>query len=112
MDWAATENIRVFFSYGQTKTNNYLQNPPQFPGNLPSEKLVYEALDRLMARKTVITIAHRLSTIRSADVIFVIKDGRLVERGIHDELVREGGVYAGLERLQSGEEQSTEKLAS
>ena len=77
-----------------------------------SEKLVYEALDRLMARKTVITIAHRLSTIRSADVIFVIKDGRLVERGIHDELVREGGVYAGLERLQSGEEQSTEKLAS
>jgi len=77
-----------------------------------SEKLVYEALDRLMAGKTVITIAHRLSTIRSADVIFVIKDGRLEEQGTHDELVREGGVYAGLERLQSGEEQSTEKLAS
>ena len=77
-----------------------------------SEKLVYEALDRLMAGKTVITIAHRLSTIRSADVIFVIKDGRLVERGTHDELVRERGVYAELERLQSGEEQSREKLAS
>jgi subfamily B ATP-binding cassette protein MsbA len=77
-----------------------------------SEKLVYEALDRLMAGKTVITIAHRLSTIRSADVIFVIKDGRLVERGTHGELMHDGGVYAELERLQMGEEQPAEKLAS
>ena len=76
-----------------------------------SEKLVYEALDRLMAGKTVITIAHRLSTIRSAGVIFVIKDGRLVERGTHAELMRDGGVYAELERLQMGEEQTTERLA-
>jgi ATP-binding cassette, subfamily B, bacterial len=77
-----------------------------------SEKLVYEALDRLMSGKTVITIAHRLSTIRSADVIFVVKDGRLVERGTHEELIRDGGVYAELERLQMGEEQPAEKLAS
>ena len=77
-----------------------------------SEKLVHEALDRLMAGKTVITIAHRLSTIRSADVIFVIKEGKLVERGTHDQLIREGGVYAELERLQMGDEQTAERLAS
>jgi subfamily B ATP-binding cassette protein MsbA len=77
-----------------------------------SEKLVIEALERLMKGKTVITIAHRLSTIRSADVIFVIKDGRLSERGTHDELLRHGGLYAELERLQSGEEEPVEKVAS
>ena len=77
-----------------------------------SEKLVYEALDRLMAGKTVITIAHRLSTVRSADVIFVIKDGRLAERGTHDKLIRNGGIYAELARLQTGEEQHTERVAS
>ena len=77
-----------------------------------SEKLVYEALDRLMKKKTVITIAHRLSTIRSADVIFVIKDRKLVEQGTHDQLMREGGVYAELERLQMGEAQPAERLAS
>ena len=76
-----------------------------------SEKLVYEALDRLMAGKTVITIAHRLSTVRSADVIFVIKDGRLAERGTHDKLIRDGGIYAELERLQTGEEPHTERVA-
>jgi len=77
-----------------------------------SEKLVVEALERLMAKKTVITIAHRLSTVRSADVIFVIKDGRLIERGTHDELLQKDGLYAELERLQTGEEESAEKIAS
>jgi len=77
-----------------------------------SERLVYEALDRLMAGKTVITIAHRLSTIRSADMIFVIKDGRLVEKGTHEELIHDGGVYAVLERLQMGEDQPVGRLAS
>ena len=77
-----------------------------------SEKLVVEALDRLMQGKTVITIAHRLSTVRSADVIFVIKDGRLLEHGTHEELVERGGLYAELERLQTGEEEPAERIAS
>lgn len=77
-----------------------------------SEKLVVEALERLMEKKTVITIAHRLSTIRSADVIFVIKDGRLVEQGSRDQLVQRDGVYAELERLQLGESEPAERLVS
>ena len=77
-----------------------------------AEKLVVEALERLMKGKTVITIAHRLSTIRSSDVIFVIKDGRLSESGTHEKLLRNGGLYAELDRLQSGEEEPAEKIAS
>ena len=65
-----------------------------------SEKLVFEALDHLMEGKTSIVIAHRLSTIRRADVIFVIKDGGIVERGTHDELLKAGGLYFDLELLQ------------
>src|SRR6185312_8337718 len=75
-----------------------------------AEKLVVEALERLMKGKTVITIAHRLSTIRAADVIFVIKEGCIVEQGTHDQLVGSGGLYAELERLQSGESERTETL--
>lgn len=75
-----------------------------------AEKLVVEALERLMQGKTVITIAHRLSTIRAADVIFVIKDGRIVEHGTHDQLVSASGLYAELERLQSGEGERPETL--
>ena len=67
-----------------------------------SEKLVFEALDRLMKGKTSIVIAHRLSTIRSADVIFVVKDGEIVERGKHEELVGSGGLYADLYETQFG----------
>ena len=65
-----------------------------------SEKLVFEALDRLMEGKTSIVIAHRLSTIRSADVIFVVKDGEIVERGNHQELLKSHGLYAELYELQ------------
>ena len=65
-----------------------------------SEKLVFEALDRLMAGKTTIVIAHRLSTIRRADVIYVIDDGAIVEQGNHRELLKKGGLYARLHRLQ------------
>jgi len=69
-----------------------------------SEKLVFEAIDRLIKNKTSIVIAHRLSTIRKADVIFVIQDGRIVESGKHDELVDDSGVYANLYALQFGNE--------
>ena len=65
-----------------------------------SEKLVFEALDRLMEGKTSIVIAHRLSTIRRADVIFVIQDGTVVERGDHEELLKAGGLYSELYELQ------------
>jgi ATP-binding cassette, subfamily B, bacterial len=65
-----------------------------------SEKLVFDALDRLMKGKTSIVIAHRLSTIRSADVIFVIENGRIVEQGKHGELAAAGGLYAELYGIQ------------
>jgi subfamily B ATP-binding cassette protein MsbA len=68
-----------------------------------SEKVVMEALERLMKGRTVITIAHRLSTIRTADKIVVLKDGVVAEEGTHDELVERGGVYAQLYRIQSEE---------
>jgi ABC-type multidrug transport system fused ATPase/permease subunit len=67
-----------------------------------SEKLVIEALERLMKGRTVITIAHRLSTIRDAHMIIVLKDGVIAEEGTHDELVAKKGVYAELYRIQAG----------
>ena len=67
-----------------------------------SEKLVVEALERLMKGRTVLTIAHRLSTIRHADKIIVLKDGVVAEEGTHDELVARDGVYAELHRAQVG----------
>ncbi|HTC86691.1 MAG TPA: ABC transporter ATP-binding protein [Bryobacteraceae bacterium] len=69
-----------------------------------SEKLVFEALDRLMEGKTSIVIAHRLATIRRANCIFVLKDGRIVERGNHEELMTAGGLYAELHDIQFQEE--------
>jgi len=67
-----------------------------------SEKVVIEALERVMKGRTVITIAHRLSTIRDADKIVVLKDGRVAEQGSHDELLALGGDYAELHRIQVG----------
>lgn len=65
-----------------------------------SERLVQEALRPLMRGRTTLAIAHRLSTILAADVIFVIDRGRIVERGTHAELLREGGLYARLYEQQ------------
>ncbi|MET0220752.1 MAG: ABC transporter ATP-binding protein [Tardiphaga sp.] len=65
-----------------------------------SEALVIEALRRLMQGRTVIMIAHRLSTIRDADKIVVLKDGVVVEQGSNNELIAQGGVYAGLVEVQ------------
>ena len=59
-----------------------------------------------MKGKTSIVIAHRLSTIRSADVIFVVKDGTIVESGNHEELISSGGLYAELYDIQFGVETS------
>jgi len=68
-----------------------------------SESLVIEGLLRLMATRTVIMIAHHLSTIRNADVILVLKDGVVAEKGTHVELIAKGGLYADMHRIQSGE---------
>ncbi|HWH58174.1 MAG TPA: ABC transporter ATP-binding protein [Terriglobales bacterium] len=72
-----------------------------------SEKLVFEAMDRLMEGRTVVVIAHRLSTIQRADVIFVVKDGAVVERGKHEELMKLNGLYAELHNIQFKEEELT-----
>ncbi|MFN2577380.1 MAG: ABC transporter ATP-binding protein [Pyrinomonadaceae bacterium] len=78
-----------------------------------SEKLVFDALGNLMEGKTSIVIAHRLATVRRADVIFVIEGGRIVERGTHDELLANGGLYSHLYELQfRGEEDSSRELVT
>jgi ATP-binding cassette, subfamily B, bacterial len=76
-----------------------------------SEKLVFDALENLMAGKTSIVIAHRLATVMRADVIFVIDKGRVVEQGTHAELLENGGLYARLYELQfRGEEEKSNEL--
>ena len=67
-----------------------------------SERVVQRALESLIQRRTTIAIAHRLSTIRNANVIFAIEKGTIVERGTHDELLAEGGLYARLYAEQFG----------
>ena len=68
-----------------------------------SERFVTEALERLMKGRTSIVIAHHLNTIRRADVIFVVKDAEVVERGTFDELLAKGGIFAHLHAIQSNE---------
>lgn len=66
-----------------------------------SEKLVQDALFKLMKNRTTIVIAHRLSTVHDADEICVLQDGEIIERGKHDELIKRQGVYKRLNDLQS-----------
>lgn len=79
-----------------------------------TEKLIQEALERLMSNRTSFVIAHRLSTIRRADQILVLRAGQIIERGTHDELLALGGLYAKLARIQNTTfiEESFEKLAT
>ena len=67
-----------------------------------SEQAIQEAVDPLIGSRTSILIAHRLSTILAADEILVVRDGSIVERGNHDDLVNAGGTYAELYRTQFG----------
>jgi ATP-binding cassette, subfamily B, bacterial MsbA len=72
-----------------------------------SERLVQQAIDRLMRERTVLVIAHRLATIRDADEIVVLDEGRIVQRGTHEELYRAGGLYRRLHDLQFREDDVT-----
>jgi len=85
-----------------------------------TEMLIQRSIDELAANRTTFVIAHRLSTVRDADTILVIDDGEIVERGTHDELLGDDGLYANLWRVQAGEiedlpeefvEQASERVA-
>ena len=67
-----------------------------------SERIIQENMRRIAAGRTVLVIAHRLSTVRGADRIITLERGRLVEEGTHEDLVRRGGRYAMLHRIQAG----------
>jgi ATP-binding cassette subfamily B protein len=75
-----------------------------------SEKLVLEGLARLMENRTTIMVAHRLATIQKADVIFVLRDGAIVERGRHEELLAGDGLYAQFYHLQSKKEDEQKQV--
>ena len=65
-----------------------------------SERVVQEALDRLMEGRTTIVVAHRLSTVRNADTIAVVEKGRVAERGSYADLMAKRGAFAALVKLQ------------
>jgi ATP-binding cassette subfamily B protein len=83
-----------------------IMDEPSSDLDAESEKLVFEALERLMEGKTSIVIAHRFATIRRADVIFVVEGGAIGEQGTHQELLRAQGTYARLYELQFQREDS------
>jgi subfamily B ATP-binding cassette protein MsbA len=74
-----------------------------------SEKLVFEAFDRVMEGRTSIVIAHRLATIHRANIIFVVKDGALIESGKYEELLQARGLYSELYQIQCTIQDDPEK---
>ncbi|MCZ7664359.1 MAG: ABC transporter ATP-binding protein/permease [Thermoleophilia bacterium] len=77
-----------------------------------TEALIQEALERLTAQRTTLVVAHRLSTVRRADLILLLDDGLIAERGTHAELLAAGGVYAGLYRRQFLSQEAEAELAA
>ena len=69
-----------------------------------TEQQIQNAIDKVIQGRTSIVIAHRLSTVRNADIILVVKDGKIIERGKHDELLRAGGYYSRLYTRQYEDE--------
>ena len=63
-------------------------------------EILQDAMDSLMKGRTVLVIAHRLSTVQSADIVAVVSDGQIVERGTHEELLSKNGVYTALVKRQ------------
>ncbi|RCV26909.1 hypothetical protein SETIT_5G283500v2 [Setaria italica] len=79
--------------------------------DVESERIVQEALNRIMVNRTTIVVAHRLSTVRNADCISVVQQGKIVEQGPHDELIMNpDGAYSQLIRLQESQEEEEQKL--
>ncbi|KAL3520107.1 hypothetical protein ACH5RR_018256 [Cinchona calisaya] len=75
-----------------------------------SERVVQDALDKIMTNRTTVVVAHRLTTIRNADLIAVVHSGKLVEQGTHDELIKDpNGAYYQLVRMQEGSNHAKEK---
>jgi ATP-binding cassette subfamily B protein len=71
--------------------------------DVETERQIQTAIGALSGQRTIVAIAHRLSTVRNADLILVIENGRIAERGTHRELVEKNGIYARMDRLQSRE---------
>ena len=71
--------------------------------DVETERQIHAAISDLAGQRTIVAIAHRLSTIRNADLILVIQNGKVVERGTHETLLAQNGVYARMDRIQSGE---------
>ena len=69
--------------------------------DVETERQIQQAIAHIAGQRTIIAIAHRLSTIRNADLILVIEDGRITERGTHEELIAAGGSYARMNRIQT-----------